>query len=702
MFTYTPETIIATETETTFTASYTSIEPTLPVTYTWDFCGDDQETSSPVINYTFPYAGDCEVTLTVTNPYDSEIYSEVINISPTGDMYTLETNVSGNTGGSVLRDPDRPGYNPGESVTLTAVAEPGYTFSEWSGDLTGSTNPATVTMNSDLSITASFTQDEYTLTTITAGSGSIIIDPVQDTYHYGDSVELTANPDPEWSFLEWSGDLSGNTNPATITINGNTTITGTFVNGVHQLSLDTEGEGTVTADPDLPFYPNDAQVQLSADPDLGWSFISWSGDLTGSDNPGSITMNGDKSVTAVFTKTQYDLTVDVEGNGSVTKFPDATTYEYGETVELTAVPDTGWHFVEWSGDLSGSENPVSIVINSNTSVTALFEVDLLTCETYETGFTIGQTIGSHADWYDGGSGPIITTGNGVADSIGLAPGTAIYNWTAHPFNWNASNFSKFIAQQDFKSNGSGQFDDDRLSWTTVPESTSSSNEFGVQLDSTNGGIVTYWLNSSTRINDVIAELTGIKADTWYRFRVEITKLSPTSAKIDVSLVELDAGGTPTGTPIEGSVPDTSLLASGHTPNSTYFSAASMVPSYKNYSTSGHTTAPVDNTCYQVETSGEPVYYLTTNVVGSGSISRSPDLTEYSSGTEVTLTPIPDDGWSFSNWSGACTGSGECVVTMLADETVTATFTRNVQPSGTCESFDFIHNRINNWNLSWLV
>ena len=686
-FTYTPDTIIAAETETTFSASYTSIAPTLPVTYDWDFCGVLLEDSSPEINYTFPFAGDCEVTLTVTNPYDSTVTSEVIYVVPTGEMYTLETNIAGDTGGSVLRDPDRPGYNPGEIVTLTAVAEPGYTFSEWSGDLTGSTNPATITMNSDISITASFTQDEYTMTLIPEGNGSFVINPDQVSYHYGDTVQLTANPESEWSFLEWSGDLTGNTNPATIIINGDTTITGTFFEGVHQLLLDTNGEGSVTADPDQPFYPNDMPVQLSADPELGWSFSSWSGDQTGSDNPVSITMNGDKSVTANFTQNQYNLTVDSVGDGSVIKLPDSTTYVYGETVELTAVPGSGWHFVEWSGDISGSDNPVSIEMTGNKSVNALFEQDLLTCETYETGFTIGQTVGSHADWYDGGSGPIVTTGNGVANSVGLAPGTAIYNWTAHPFNWNASNFSKFVAQQDFMSNSSGQFDDDRLSWTTSAESTSSSNEFGVQLDSTNGGIVTYWLNSSTRINDVIAELNGIKADTWYRFRVEITKLSPTSAMIEVSLVELDTNGDPTGTEIIGSIPDTSLLASGHTPNSTYFSATSMVPSYKNYSTSGHTTAPVDNTCYHVETSGEPVYFLTTNVVGSGSISKSPDLTEYSSGTEVTLTPIPDEGWSFSNWSGACTGNGDCIVTMLADETVTATFIRDVQPEGTCESFD---------------
>ena len=59
-------------------------------------------------------------------------------------------------------------------------------------------------------------------------------------------------------------------------------------------------------------------------------------------------------------------------------------------------------------------------------------------------------------------------------------------------------------------------------------STSSNYEFGVQLDNNdNGGIVTYWSNTigGTKIYDVIAPLSGIKASTWYRFKAEITKLT---------------------------------------------------------------------------------------------------------------------------------------------------------------------------------
>ena len=85
-----------------------------------------------------------------------------------------------------------------------------------------------------------------------------------------------------------------------------------------------------------------------------------------------------------------------------------------------------------------------------------------------------------------------------------------------------------------------------------------------------------------RIQTPIVSLTGITANTWYRLKAEITKLTATSAKIDVSLVQLDASGNPTGTPITGSVADTSLW-SGGAPADSYFTATTMWPTYKNYS-----------------------------------------------------------------------------------------------------------------------
>ncbi|MBN2038381.1 MAG: InlB B-repeat-containing protein [Chitinispirillaceae bacterium] len=68
--------------------------------------------------------------------------------------YTLTINITGS--GTVTKTPDKPLYNSGETVTLTAEEGDGYEFDGWTGDATGSVTPLTITMNSNKNITAAF------------------------------------------------------------------------------------------------------------------------------------------------------------------------------------------------------------------------------------------------------------------------------------------------------------------------------------------------------------------------------------------------------------------------------------------------------------------------------------------------------------------------------------------------------------------
>ncbi|NLD71791.1 MAG: InlB B-repeat-containing protein, partial [Chloroflexi bacterium] len=72
------------------------------------------------------------------------------------------------------------------------------------------------------------------LTVSTVGQGAVDIDPDQAAYAYGDEVALTALPEPGWTFVGWSGDASGTTNPLTVTISGDTDITATFALAVEE------------------------------------------------------------------------------------------------------------------------------------------------------------------------------------------------------------------------------------------------------------------------------------------------------------------------------------------------------------------------------------------------------------------------------------------------------------------------------------
>ncbi len=66
------------------------------------------------------------------------------------------------------------------------------------------------------------------------------------------------------------------------------------------------------------------------------------------------------------------LNLSVSGGGSVTRNPDKTSYAPGESVTLTAAAAPGWQFTGWSGDLTGTQNPVSVVMNANKTITATF------------------------------------------------------------------------------------------------------------------------------------------------------------------------------------------------------------------------------------------------------------------------------------------------------------------------------------------
>jgi len=140
----------------------------------------------------------------------------------------------------------------------------------------------------------------------------------------------------------------------------------------HTLEIDIKGNGSVNLNPGESTYADGTVVELNATGDPGWIFNRWDGDLSGDNNPEYITMDGDKTVVANFTQERYNLTVIIEGNGTVSKTPDQTNYTYGTVVELNATADPGWIFSHWDGDLSGNDNPKNIIIDGNKTVTANF------------------------------------------------------------------------------------------------------------------------------------------------------------------------------------------------------------------------------------------------------------------------------------------------------------------------------------------
>jgi uncharacterized repeat protein (TIGR02543 family) len=239
----------------------------------------------------------------------------------------------------------------------------------------------------------------FVLTVTTVGSGSVTLNNTGPYYHYGEALRLTAVPAIGWSFSVWSGDLTGSTNPATLVVTGNVSVTATFTQDQYVLSISYVGSGSVSKSPNQATYTWGTNVTLTATATIGWSFAGWSGDASGTTNPTVVNMTANKAVTATFTQNVYTLTVTPVGSGTVT-LNNTGPYHYGDTVVLTASGLTGWVFHYWTGDLTGSANPATIIMTGNFSVTAHFALKPTlqmtpsnkTCRVINESFTVTVSV----------------------------------------------------------------------------------------------------------------------------------------------------------------------------------------------------------------------------------------------------------------------------------------------------------------------
>lgn len=231
--------------------------------------------------------------------------------------------------------------------------------------------------------TATITGTMVSLTVNYVGTGTVAKNPDQSSYPQGSSVQLTANPGSGWRFGSWSGGgLSGSTNPINLSMDANKVITATFIRQV-SLTVNTTGSGTVTKNPNQTIFDLNSSVQLTANPAAGWQFTGWSGALSGTTNPATLLMDGDKAVTANFAAipTCYTLTAVVSPSGvgvisinTAYNCSSGNKFTSGTTVNLSATANdgSGYIFDRWGGCSTTSGTTCTVAMNTDRTVTAFF------------------------------------------------------------------------------------------------------------------------------------------------------------------------------------------------------------------------------------------------------------------------------------------------------------------------------------------
>ena len=222
-------------------------------------------------------------------------------------VYSLATTVSGS--GQITVTPPNGPYISNSVVTLTAVAAANWAFDHWSGALSGSENPAAVTMNGPRSVQAVFVPTAYPLTIGMPGGGSVTANGLSiaaNTYYpTGSVVSLSATPASGWSFLRWQGTVSGTANPLNISMNQAQDVQAIFGTVV---STNIGGSGSVGMSTTNP-VPYGTVVTLTAVPTPGYRFVTWSGAVSGTNNPATFTVNAATPTVGAFFTPSSALTI---------------------------------------------------------------------------------------------------------------------------------------------------------------------------------------------------------------------------------------------------------------------------------------------------------------------------------------------------------------------------------------------------------
>ncbi len=347
--------------------------------------------ATPNTNFSFDgWTGDAVAAQNLLQIVMSTDRAVTANFIPGVTCFGLTATAGAGGSVSVQPPPDCPTdsgkYASSTTVTLTATPNPGFSFTGWTGSTQSGLNPLLVLMSSARNYTAQFAQC-YSLSTSVTGNGTLSPSPKPNCdnntkYVSGTQVQLAATASANNVFDSWSGDVQGGTTPTVVTMSGNKSVTANFL---QCFSLGTGaspgGSGSVfpqtTANCPGGKFKAGTSVSLLAVAAGGFFFQSWGGDAGGGANPTSVVMNADRSVTALFTAIApcYSLSVTSGSGGSAAATPGPTClgeYNAGTEVELTASPNPGFVFKEWTGTTTTQDNPLNIITDGDKSYTAHF------------------------------------------------------------------------------------------------------------------------------------------------------------------------------------------------------------------------------------------------------------------------------------------------------------------------------------------
>ena len=484
------------------------------------------------------------------------------------------------------------------------------------------------------------------------------VSPEGVTHHRaGIQVSLTATPADGYVFSHWSEPCHTSLD-CIVTMDGDKMFTAHFTPVFELTTFPSPADGGIVVPSDATLHRASTRVTVMSSPAEGRQFSQWTGDCSGS-GACVVTMDGSKSVTAEFVRV-FDLTTEVIPPGGGAVFPEGrTSHREDARVPVVASPADGYQFSEWGGACTGSGSCV-VPIEGHETVTAKF------LPVYDLTVT--------ADPADAGT----VTPGGVTSYVDNTQVTVL----AHPgpgyrfSNWSGActGDGPCVVTIDGDTTVTAKFDrgvdltvtaNPPSGGTVLPQGRTSHNPgttVTIVANPAEGYQFSEWTGDCSGIGDCVITMDGTKS----------------VAANFVRLFTLTAQANP---PAGGTVSPDSITP--HTAGSHVTVIANPTDGYQFSDWSGDCTG--SGACVvtmdadkSVKANFAPVFDLTVAAdPANGGTVLPGGVTSYVDGTNLTVLAYPAADYRFSEWSGACTGDGPCLVTIDEDKAVTAEFARGV-------------------------
>jgi len=297
--------------------------------------------------------------------------------------------------------------NAGDNQTFVITADENYYVDSVlvDGESVGLTEEAYsfIAVMDNHSFDVTFALNTYKLTYTAGAHGSVGGTLIQTVDYGANGRAVTAIPTTGYHFVNWSDNSTANPR-SDLNVSANKAVTANFAINVYTLTYTSGANGSIGGTLTQTVNHGGDGSAVTAIPTTGYHFVNWSDNSTA--NPRTdLNVSANKAVTANFAINVYTLTYTSGANGSIGGTLTQTVNHGGDGSAVTALPATGYHFVNWSDN--STANPRSdLNVTRNLSVTANFATD-----TFQVNFVLGEKSTRT------GGGTLVQTVNYGTDAI---------------------------------------------------------------------------------------------------------------------------------------------------------------------------------------------------------------------------------------------------------------------------------------------